>query len=119
MVMAKNLQAKKEAEQSRIKAKPTEMKCGMTSVLDKMSETNRKEMLAGLFLSKFNTRDSKAGLERLGYTTLRSVRARKCLGEYEDGCQTNRRGVPYHAYTITLGEERCLGLCELLFRGRM
>ena len=35
-------------------------------------------------------------------TSTKSARARKCLGEYEDGCQTNRRGVPYHAYTITL-----------------
>ena len=83
MVMAKNLQAKKEAEQSRIKAKTAEMKCGMTSVWDKMSETNRKEMLAGLFLSKFNTRDSKAGLERLGYATLKE--AYKGLAELVGG----------------------------------
>ena len=40
-------------------------------ILDKMTDANRKEMLAGLFLSKFNTRESKAGLKRLGYASSR------------------------------------------------
>lgn len=56
---------------------------GMSSILDKMSETNRKEMLAGLFLSKFNTKDNKAGLRRLGYATLRE--AYKGLAELVGG----------------------------------
>lgn len=55
----------------------------MTSILNKMSETNRKEMLAGLFLSKFNTKDSKAGLKRLGYATLKE--AYKGLAELVGG----------------------------------
>ena len=38
-----------------------------------MSETNRKEMLAGLFLSKFNTKESRAGLDRLGYATFQDA----------------------------------------------
>lgn len=42
-------------------------------ILDKMTEANRKEMLAGLFLSKFNTRESKAGLKRLGYAKFKDA----------------------------------------------
>ena len=45
----------------------------MPTALDKMSETNRKEMLAGLFLSKFNTKESRAGLDRLGYATFQDA----------------------------------------------
>lgn len=40
---------------------------------DRMSEINRKEMLAGLFLSKFNTRESQAGLKRLGYSKFKEA----------------------------------------------
>jgi len=42
-------------------------------ILDKMTDANRKEMLAGLFLSKFNTRESKAGLMRLGYAKFKDA----------------------------------------------
>ena len=35
----------------------------MLAALGKMTDANQKEMLAGLFLSKFNTKESKAGLE--------------------------------------------------------
>ena len=33
----------------------------MLAALGKMTDANQKEMLAGLFLSKFNTKESKAG----------------------------------------------------------
>lgn len=45
----------------------------MLTALGKMTEVNQKEMLAGLFLSKFNTKESKAGLERLGYDTFQDA----------------------------------------------
>lgn len=43
------------------------------SILDRMSDATRKEMLAGLFLSKFNTHESKAGLQRLGYARFKDA----------------------------------------------
>ena len=45
----------------------------MLAALGKMTDANQKEMLAGLFLSKFNTKESKAGLERLGYATFQDA----------------------------------------------
>lgn len=45
----------------------------MLAALGKMTDANQKEMLAGLFLSKFNTKESKAGLERLGYHTFQDA----------------------------------------------
>ena len=42
-------------------------------ISDRMTDANRKEMLAGLFLSKFNTRESKAGLKRLGYAKFKDA----------------------------------------------
>ncbi len=40
---------------------------------EKMTDANQKEMLAGLFLSKFNTKTCKAGLKRLGYSTFQDA----------------------------------------------
>ena len=55
----------------------------MLAALGKMTDANQKEMLAGLFLSKFNTKESKAGLERLGYDTFQD--AYKGLAELVGG----------------------------------
>ena len=55
----------------------------MLAALGKMTDANQKEMLAGLFLSKFNTKESKAGLERLGYDTFQD--AYKRLAELVGG----------------------------------
>lgn len=55
----------------------------MLTALGKMTDANQKEMLAGLFLSKFNTKESKAGLERLGYDTFQD--AYKGLAELVGG----------------------------------
>lgn len=55
----------------------------MLVALGKMTDANQKEMLAGLFLSKFNTEESKAGLERLGYDTFQD--AYKGLAELVGG----------------------------------
>ena len=55
----------------------------MVAALGKMTDANQKEMLAGLFLSKFNTKESKAGLERLGYDTFQD--AYKGLAELVGG----------------------------------
>ena len=45
----------------------------MLSAIGKMADANQKEMLAGLFLSKFSTNESRAGLERLGYDTFQDA----------------------------------------------
>ncbi len=55
----------------------------MLAALGKMTDANQKEMLAGLFLSKFNTKESKAGLKRLGYATFQD--AYKGLAELVGG----------------------------------
>ena len=55
----------------------------MLAALGKMTDANQKEMLAGLFLSKFNTNESKAGLKRLGYATFQD--AYKGLAELVGG----------------------------------
>ena len=55
----------------------------MLAALGKMTDPNQKEMLAGLFLSKFNTEERKAGLERLGYDTFQD--AYKGLAELVGG----------------------------------
>lgn len=55
----------------------------MLAALWKMTDANQKEMLAGLFLFKFNTKESKAGLERLGYDTFQD--AYKGLAELVGG----------------------------------
>ena len=55
----------------------------MLAALGKMTDANQKEMLAGLFLSKFDTKESKAGLERLGYDTFQD--AYKGLAELVGG----------------------------------
>ena len=55
----------------------------MLATIGKMTAANQKEMLAGLFLSKFNTKESKAGLRRLGYATFQD--AYKGLAELVGG----------------------------------
>lgn len=51
----------------------------MLAALEKMTDANQREMLmlAGLLLSMFSTKDSKAGLERLGCDAFHDKNVRK------------------------------------------